>query len=163
MVGGGQQLVKVAAGGSEHGHPDRDRHPAGRATGDRGGDTGYLLPQPLRDLAGLRGVGAGQQDAELLAAEPAGEIRLAQQGIQGAGQGGQHGVPGQVPERVVDVLEVVDVGDRHRERGPGPGRPGGLQPGFPQPGTGVEQAGLGVDAGRVDQLGVPEGTVQQRD
>ena len=167
MVGGREKLVKVTPGGFEGGHADGDGHPhrsvATALVADRGGDLRDFLAESFGDLEGFCRVGAREQDRELLPPEPAGDIAVAQETVQGTGDAGQHGIAGQVAVGVVHVLEVVDVGDGDGERRAALDRAHGFQAGFPLPGGGIEQAGLAVDTGGVDQLGVPEGTVQQRD
>jgi hypothetical protein len=54
-------------------------------------------------------VGVGQQHDELLAAVATDEVALAHRRLQGDTDGRQHLVADPVAERVVDVLEVVEV------------------------------------------------------
>jgi hypothetical protein len=74
--------------------------------------------QRLGQLGGVREVGAGQQDDELLAAAAVEEVERAQRGAQSVGDVGEDGVPGGMAVRVVDALEVVDVaGDQPNRLG----------------------------------------------
>ena len=60
-------------------------------------------------------VGAGQQDREFLAAEPAAQT-LADAALQRRGEDLQRPVADRVAVGVVDLLEMVEVGEQHRER-----------------------------------------------
>ena len=59
---------------------------------------------------------AGNQHQELVAAPAEHVVRLADVPQQERGDLAQHAVPGLVPERVVDHLEVIDVDEDDRER-----------------------------------------------
>ena len=79
------------------------------ARADRHREVPDRRAQPLgHDRAAVR-VGLRQQHHELLAALPERQVDLAQPGAQPAGELDQHGVPGGVAVRVVDLLEVVQV------------------------------------------------------
>src|ERR1022692_996177 len=65
--------------------------------------------------------------------------------------------------RVVDDLEVVDVYQGHRQRGAGPAGPDDLVAGLPFPGAGVQQSGLGVKPGVIEELRMSLGALQQGD
>ena len=89
---------------------DRHRHVADRRT------------EPLGDDRAAVRVGLRQQHHELLAALPERHVDLAQPDPQPPGELAQHGVPGRVPVRVVDLLEVVQVEHQHGEH---PAEPAG--------------------------------------
>ena len=59
---------------------------------------------------------AGQHDRELVAAEARDGIRFAQLELQPVPDFAQHGIAHQMPHRVVDLLEPVEVHDQHRQR-----------------------------------------------
>ena len=59
---------------------------------------------------------AGQHDGELVAAEARDRIRFAQLELQPMPDLAQHGITHQMPHRVVDLLEPVEVHDQHRQR-----------------------------------------------
>ena len=61
-------------------------------------------------------VGPRQQDQELLAAEPVGQVEGAQLLAQLVGDLLQHDVADGVAARVVDLLEVVEVSDDDPDR-----------------------------------------------
>jgi len=61
-----------------------------------------------------------QQDGELLAPEPGRLVDATDPPAQDLGEGAQHLVAGLVPELVVDVLEVVEVGEDQGEPVPEP-------------------------------------------
>ena len=67
----------------------------------------------LGDAGGALVVAAVEQDRELVAAEPRGQVARAQAGAQPAGEGHQQLVADLVPEAVVDALEVVEVEEQH--------------------------------------------------
>ena len=71
--------------------------------------------QALGDDAGRRRIGSGEQDHELLAADPVGRLERAQVGAQAVGDVAQDRVADAVAVLVVDRLEVVEVGDDHRD------------------------------------------------
>ncbi len=94
---------------------DADRRGDGVAV-----DFGGMLREGAADALGnLDRLGLGparQQDRELLAAEAAGEIACADAAVQGRGKDLQHPVADRVAEHVVDLLEVIEVGEQHGER-----------------------------------------------
>ena len=65
---------------------------------------------------GSLAVGAGDQDQELLAAEPVGEVEGAQLLADRVGDVGEHRVADRVPEGVVDALEVIEVAEHDPDR-----------------------------------------------
>src|SRR5690606_29756568 len=76
QVGGGQELQEVLAVGAEKGHAHRDRH-RDRALLGRDRQAAHPASQTFRNAARLDGVGAGEEDDELLAAEPAHHVVVA--------------------------------------------------------------------------------------
>ena len=75
----------------------------------------------MRDLLAVALVGVLEQDGELVAAEPRGEVVRAHAAADALGRGHQHGVAGGVPGMVVDPLEVVEVEEQHGADPAGPG------------------------------------------
>ena len=71
------------------------------------------LSHDLRDLRLVRDV--LEQNRELVAAQTGSGVALAQRGAQTRRDGLQHSVPGVVAERVVDVLEVVEIQEQNGE------------------------------------------------
>src|SRR5215813_12836637 len=67
-----------------------------------------------------------------------------------------------MPEGVIDCLEVIDVDQSNRQGGMSTNRTRNLCCRLALPGTRVEQAGLGVDPGSVDELDMPERALEQR-
>ena len=86
-------------------HAERvaDLHGRGEQVQDAGGD---------RLAVGV--VDVLEQDRELVAAEPRGDVVRAHAGTDALGHLGQHGVAGRVPALVVDGLEVIEVEEQHR-------------------------------------------------
>ncbi len=154
-VGGGQQVGDLAADGVQRGDADRDSQPDARGTvGDGDGQRGDPGPQPLGDAQRVRLARLGQQDDELLPAEPPHHVVLAQLVEQHVADRSQHRVPDQVTVSVIDRLEVIDVDQGHGQRTAGPDGPGDLRRGLALPGRRVEEPRLGVDAGLGEKLGV---------
>ena len=118
-IGGGQQLKQVTAVHAEDRDADGDRHVDRIVIGVDRHDAGPV-PEPLGDHARLVGVGAGQQDDELLAAEPPHYVRAAHLLAQLGGETAQHLIPREVPIGVVDPLEVVHIAQQQRETLAGP-------------------------------------------
>ena len=70
-----------------------------------------------RDRPGALDVGGrGQQDRELVAAEPGDRVALADAFLQALGELHQQQVADVVAERVVDLLEAVEVEQQQRQR-----------------------------------------------
>ena len=68
------------------------------------------LKNGFGEPAGRRGAGnAGQQDGELVAAEPRHHLLVVQQGADARGKGLQSLVAGGVSEQIVDLLEAVEI------------------------------------------------------
>ncbi len=157
-VGRGQHVGQLAALPVEGGDADRDGDldgPAGVGlVADRDGQPGDVGAQPLGDIERVRLAGVRQQDDELLAAEPAGQVVGPQLAAQAVGHGPERLVSDQVAVGVVDRLEVVDVDQGQGQRRGGTDGAGDLGLGFGFKGRGVEQPGLGVDPGLGQQLPV---------
>ena len=105
--------------------------PVGRVKADA--DTGRHVQSVAGDVMrfGQRGddlVGAfcrvnglsdfGQHDDEFIAANPAHGVRVAHAGDQALRHRLQQQVAGAVPERIIDVLEMVQIEKQHRQVGP---------------------------------------------
>ena len=71
---------------------------------------------PVRDLLAVALVGVLEQDRELVAAEPRGEVARPDAAADPLRGGDQHGVAGRVAGVVVDALEVVEVEEEHGAR-----------------------------------------------
>ena len=67
-------------------------------------------PDPFGDLERLLGRGLGQQDRELLAAEPRRDVVVSELGPEDLGDALEHRVAGKVTVGVVDVAQQVEVG-----------------------------------------------------
>src|SRR5215471_2747416 len=67
-----------------------------------------------------------------------------------------------MPEGVIDHLEVIDVDKSNGEGGMGAKRASDLRGRLTLPGARVEQAGLAVHPGGVDELDVAERALEQR-
>ena len=76
---------------------------------DRAGDR---LADPVR----LLGIAIGEDDRELVAADPRQHVALAGAAVENAGDLLDHAVADRVAEGVVDLLEVVEV-ERHQRPG----------------------------------------------
>ena len=74
-----------------------------------------------------QGLGLDQQHRELVAAEAGQHGLVVQRSAQACGDLEQHPVPDQVPERLVDLLEPVQVDDHHGQRHRSPGGCTGAQ------------------------------------
>ena len=142
-VGVGAQLVRRAAIVGIERDPDaRADHQILLADADR---LGRRRHQPLRQD---RGVGGGAQldldHRELVAAEPGDRVAAAHRGGQALGDDAQKLVARTVAQRVVDLLEPVEVEVEKREAPP---RPCGDRQGLDQPvleQAPVGQAGQGI-------------------
>src|SRR5213079_2587004 len=97
---------KGAAGLAGDGDADRDGDPYCRGADPGDGELGDPLPDPLGDLEGLGGCGAGEQQGEFLTAEPAAQIAVAQQIPHGGRDRGEDGVSGEMAVSVVDGFEM---------------------------------------------------------
>jgi hypothetical protein len=104
-------------------HRDADAHR------DRQLDPVYVdrLPRGLADAVSDQdhlalGGEVLEQKRELVAAEPRHGVHRAQQAAQSIAHDGQQPVARRVAARVVDLLEVVEIQEQHRELRPGPAR-----------------------------------------
>jgi hypothetical protein len=116
-VGPLDERLDVLAVLGEGGQPDR------AADLQRGGVDAERLAQPrehaLGDRRGVRaGLDAVQHDAELVAAEARDRVAVAQRHAQPRGDLLEEPVALVVAQGVVDLLEVVEVHQHHREAGP---------------------------------------------
>ena len=119
--------------------------PSRKRRGERLGDVG-------RDALGALGIAIRQQDDELVAAEPAQHVFGPDLLAQTLRELNQQFVAGGVAERVVDVLEMVDV--EEGERNVAAGRTGGDRGGDQVPQLrAVGQAGEDVVIGEPRDLG----------
>ena len=76
---------------------------------------GQCLAQPLGETLGAFEVGLGKEDGELLAAVPRRRTDLADGRAQDVGERLKDVVASLVAVAVVDLLEVVEVGEDERE------------------------------------------------
>ena len=75
------------------------------------------VAQFLADEQGvLQGVNAGQHDQDLVPADPGDDVTVAHDAPDPTGRLDQQGVPRGMAQRVVDLLERVDVAERHGDR-----------------------------------------------
>ena len=102
------------------------------------------LDHALRDGLGAGHVGLVKEHHELVAAEPGHGVDLAHAGGDALGHVDQHLVADPVAERVVDVLEAVEVEEQHRER-----RAVALRHGQREPGPVRQQAAVGQPGQRI--------------
>ena len=132
----------------ERADPERDRRPqrlrgrlgAERAHGDGAAD-------PLGELERLRGLGLGQEDRELLAAEPGGHVVRTHLGAEDVPHALQHRVAGEMPVRVVGLAEQVEVDHDQGERAAVAPRPAQLALERVGEVPAVVEAGLRVETG----------------
>src|SRR5207253_8966836 len=87
---------------------------------------GDLPPETLRHGHGLLRGGAGKDDSELLAAEPADHVLGARFHAEERAQARQHLVPGERTVLLVDAGEIIDIDDGERHRTAQARRPPGL-------------------------------------
>ena len=145
-VGLVDQLVRIRSVLREAGDADRDRGAdrlarrldVERAVGDR-------ATNPLGDLERLLGRRLGQEDRELLTAEPRRHVVVAQLRSEHLRDSLEHGVAGEVAVGVVDVAEQVEVGHDQRQRTLEPLRATELLGEGRGEVTGVEEAGFRID------------------
>ncbi|KAG1270230.1 hypothetical protein G6F65_013271 [Rhizopus arrhizus] len=107
----GEALVAALGG---HAGREGDEQRAAFQLGHRGGDDVGQHPADHVQCHGFAGI--GQQCDEFLATETGHGVAVAQLALQLAGEGAQHLIAGQVAMRVVDLLEIVQVDERHRQR-----------------------------------------------
>ena len=80
------------------------------------GRRGEQVEDALGGVGGLLAADVLEQDRELVAAEARGGVDAAHGAVEPPRDRDQHLVADRVPERVVDLLEVVEVEEEHRER-----------------------------------------------
>ena len=97
-------------------------------------------------------LGLGQDDGELVAPDPTRDVDRAGGVAHALGGLGQHAVAGEVPDAVVDQLEVVEVEDDQREVAPVPLRPEDLAPQGLVEVALVEETRQGVRLGELARL-----------
>ena len=114
------------------------------STGERLEDQ---LAQPLGQRLGLVEAGVGQQDGELVAAEPGQHVARPQRGAQPRADLAEQVVAGVVAEAVVDLLEPVEVEQQQRGRAPGGRRGRATRSAALEQGAAVGQPGQLVGAG----------------
>ncbi len=119
-VGLGQQHVAVGRVVGDRDANARAEEEVGVADAERPLDDGSHALGERRDRGRIGEICA--EHHELVATEPAGEIRPPEHRLQPHRGGGEQLVAGRVAERVVDLLEVVEVDEQHRERGVAPAR-----------------------------------------
>ena len=112
------------------------------------------------DAVGLLGRGLGEQDRELVAAEPGEHVGLAQAAAQQLRDAHDQLVAGRVAERVVDRLEVVEVEHDRRALGPVAVDEGDVAFELAFERAPVEQPGERVVVGHVAQLGLVAAAVR---
>jgi hypothetical protein len=88
---------------------DADADPQGLARPADAEGGAERVQQPVGDRQRLLRPGVGEQDGELVAAEPRRQVVRSDVGAQPVGDGGEDAVTGGVTEGVVDVLEVVEI------------------------------------------------------
>ena len=106
---------------------------------------GDRAPDALGDVEGLLRRRLRQEDGELLTAEARRDVRVAQMAAEDVGDALQDGVACEMPVRVVDVAEEVEVGHDHRQGRAGPLRARELLAQRAGEVAGVEEPRLGVD------------------
>ena len=79
----------------------------------------HLLLDPLEDGGSCGFIRAGQQNGELIPADPREEVTAPRCLAQHLGTGDQRRIPGGVPSSIVQPLELVDIEQQHRQRGSG--------------------------------------------
>ena len=145
----------------------RDAHRDGRA--DRFArrlDVEHLRSDRTADAVGylerLRRGGLGQQDRELLAAEPCGHVVVAELLAEDVGDAAEHGVTCQMAVGVVDVAKQVEVGHDQRHRPLEPLGAAQLLVHHRREVAGVVEAGLRVDSRLGLELGNRERAVDEQ-
>jgi hypothetical protein len=134
--------------------------PGGGARGGLGGGAGAqgLAPGARARAARDEGVdvrrrGGDEERGELVAADPARDVRLPQRSREGRGEGAKEPVALLVPLAVVRLLEAVEVEEDESEASAVASRPRGLHGELRVEGAMVEEPGERVPAGGVRQLG----------
>jgi hypothetical protein len=96
---------------------DADAHPdpgADRVDGERALEGGT---QTCRERAGPNGAGVGQDHRELITADPRQQIGVPQRTPQSRADSLEDVIAGSVSERVVDLLEAIEVDEQERQLG----------------------------------------------
>jgi hypothetical protein len=112
-VGASEQLGELDLRATGATDSERGSHPDRRPLAD-------VLdsePQLLGDVLAFPLGGAGEQDEELLAADPVDELELAQAGADLVGDFAQDPVADVMAGDVVDALEVIEVEEDEGDRG----------------------------------------------
>ena len=112
-VGDADELGPVVGVGGEDRPADRGRE--GPAAAGLDCERANGLAGSVEQVGDAVGVGRLEQHGELLAAEAVDAVRAAQDMADGLAGPAEHGVALRVAERVVHVLEVVEVDHRERE------------------------------------------------
>ncbi len=158
-LGLAHQVGHIIAGG---GRRDADADVQFQADAVEHERPGHLGQHPFGCHGGLVEVAVGQQDAELVAAEPGHQVAAPQRRHQPLPDADQQLVAVAVPERIVDPPEVVDVQQQHDRPPAAPGR----RPQRPPAGVG-ERRSVGQPGQPVPhRLGLdrpPVGVVDQRE
>ena len=159
LVGAGEHDGQLHRGVARLDHRNAD------ADGDRFGQGRRLLAdraaQALRHQLGVDGQGVRQQHAELLPAEPGGQVLRADVRGDDLGDVLERVIATQMAVSLVVEPEVVDVGEDHGPGSAGRAHPPDLLDGQPLPGVEHQQAGLGVPSGPFLQRAVQHGLLQE--
>src|SRR5207244_3514031 len=96
-------------------HPRAVREPAelARRSGEALGPE--LVEQVTEPVAGLLAVGAVEADHELLTSPPSDDVLATEPASEELSHPPENGIAGGVAIPVVDVLEVIEVQDRHAD------------------------------------------------
>ena len=143
---------RSVVGGLEHRDADARGHRALAGAGDRDPLGAQRLEQLVGDVLGRVPRGARQQRGELVAAEPGEHVALAQPRAQHRRDARDDLVAGGVAERVVDVLEVVEVEQQQRAVGAVAAHEVGVRVDLVGEARAVVQAGQRVVRGEVVQV-----------
>src|SRR3954471_5145709 len=113
---GGREELGAAGGGRERrdaeARGDRDRG----AVGSEDDPRRQRAPDPLGDECAALHVGAGQDEQELLPTPARGQVDVSERVVEDDAELAQHAVARLMAVAVVDVLEVVEVGENDGER-----------------------------------------------
>ncbi len=118
-IGSLQQVAQIAAVAGPARDAERERQPPAAEV-----DAREAALQAPADGARVRLRRLGQQQRELLAADAEDAVGRAHAAQQQRADLAQRVVARDVPARVVELLEVVDVGQHERETAPSARRPG---------------------------------------
>ena len=114
-VGAVQQGLHVAPVGGKHGNAAAGRAGQGHVVDHAGLAQGRL--QPLYHLGRLRATAVRQHDDEFIARQAPGNVARAQLRLDALGHAAQQPVAGRVAQRIVDLLETVQVDEDHGQLG----------------------------------------------